>query len=450
MTTIWKCSEDPTDITQELTGQVSPSRNVLQLCRWANGRVGAIVPLYDTPMLYFTEVVPDSARHDPQLDFEPAYDDEIDNSDLDSHIVSRGGIVARWLLDRRGLHPFSHGFAIWNDSNFRKNILHTLKENPYFDTLYETHLEAAREEARRIFESTQEERRKKLGAWKPENKEFKFSLEKHLKEERIMNEYDELHLYPFFRQEDVDFMRAIVQDYREYIQHLIRTSSTDVQTSSTEQEEKNPKEKKPKDEKPFVPTKDTFKIEHTTVERLQQVFQQCMDHKWLGEYTRVEDWLKLFTGVPSEVRMVWKYEERPALRDLFKMMAYDKDGEQKSFISPRKGYLTIVSSHFVSEEPTPNKPYAYITNFECRHRKGDESAIEMCRRVLNGEEIDTIVFEMIEKHKKLQAQKESEAQNRKSIIGEASPDNVTINKANAAWQAGQRVPSETIRSTKIK
>lgn len=442
MITTWKCSEDPKDITHDLTGQVSQDSTLLQLCRWGNGRVGAIVPVSGSLMLYFSEVLADSSRGCPQLDFKPAYGKERDAQDLDSHIVSCGGIVARWLLDSRGLHPDSHGFAMLNDPNFRANILHTLKENPYFDTLYETHFEAAREEARRIFESLQNERRKKLGAWKPENKEFKFSLEEHLKEERRMSQYDERHLYPFFRQDDIKFMRAIVQDYQEYIQYLIKTSSTDLPTPSTEQEEKNPKEKKPKEEKLFVPTQDTFKIENTTMKSLQEVFQLCIDNKWLDELTRLEDWQKLFAGVPSPVLMVWNIEKSAALRDLFWMMDREKDAEKKSFLESRRDYLRVVSSHFVSEKPSKDNPHPYITDFGGRNNQKEfEQPIEFCRRILawpKDKEIDinTIIFEMTEEYEK------------KKMIDQAQPD-VKIDKNNAAMQDGQRTPRETIRQTKI-
>lgn len=442
-----KFSEDPTDITLDLTGQISQCHN-LQLCRWANRKVGAIVPVRGSLTLYFSEVLSDSSRNDIRMDFEPEYGKEWDNPDLDSHIVSYGGIVAQWLIGSRGLLSDSHGIALLNDPNFRANMLHTLKEEPFLDTLYDAHFETAQANARMIFESLQNERRKKPGAWKRENKEFVFSMEEHIKEELRMLWYDERHLYPFFRQEDVEFMRAIAQDYQKYIQYKINTQPTDVPPPSSDHEEKNPKGKKPKEEELFEPTTDTFKIENTTTERLQQVFQLCTDRKWLDENTRVDDWLKLFANISSNVIMVWDYNARPALRDLFKMMAYDKDGEQKSFISPRRGYLRIVSSHFVSEKPTPNKPYAYITNFDCRHRKGDKQSIEYCRRLLKGEDIDKIIFEMVKEQQKAEEKKKAEALNNESVIDQVQPDNIIINEDTAAQQQGQHTPRKAIRSPK--
>ena len=429
----WKCSEDPNEITSNLTGQVSVL-NVLQICRWANRKVGAIVPVSSGLKLYFAEYLPDSSRGDPRMDFEPEYGKECDNPDLDSHTVSCGGIVARWLLESRGLHPSCHGLELFNDANFRKNILNTLKEDPYIDTLYETHLEEERATARKIFESLQDERRRQLGAWKHENNsEFKFSLEEHLKEERRMLQYDERHLYPFFCQEDVEYMRAIAQDYQEYIQYKLNKQSVDIALPSVEK-------KKSKEDRPFVPTENTFNIEHTTQERLRLIFDVCIKKRWLDSSTRIDDWLKLFAGVPSKVLMVWRYEERPALRDLFKMMAYDKDGEQETFIAPRKRYLHIVSSHFVTERLSRNKKPVYITNFNCRHREGDKQSIELCRRILAwpiDEELDlnVLLHEMSEDNQK------------KEMIDEAQPD-ITIDRRNAALQEGQRTPSGTIRYPK--
>ena len=424
MMTIWKCSEESTDITPVLTGQVSPNCNNLQLCRWANGKVGAIVPIRGVLTLYFTEVLPGSSRNDPQMDFEPEYGKEWDSPNFESHIVSCGGIVARWLQECRGFHPNGNGFAMLNDSNFRKNILHSLKEDPYFDTLYETHLEAAREEARRIFESLKDERRKKPGAWRPENKEFRFSLEQHLKDERTMTEFDKRHLYPFFRKEDVEFMRAIVQDYQEYIQYLIGTTSNDVPAPSTEQEKK-----KPKEEKPFVPTQDTFELENTTVERLKLVFKLCIENKWLNEFTRVEEWEKLFAGVPSLVHMVWDVEKSDALRDLFSMMVREKDAEGKSFLKTRRDYLHVVSSHFVSEKPSRKNPCPYITDFGGRNNKKEyEQRIEFCRRILKGEDLDKILFEMKETYNKPKGQKTS------CMFEDAMPENIKIDKDNSALQ----------------
>ena len=423
MTTIWKCSEKSTDITPHLTGQVSPNCNILQLCRWVNGRVGAIVPISGTLTMYFTEVLPDSSRNSPRMDFEPEYGKEWDNPDLESHIVSYGGIVARWLIESRGLHPNGNGFELFNDSNFRKNILNTLKEEPYFDTLYETHLEAAREEARRIFDSMRDKRRKKPGAWKPENKEFKFSLEQHLKEERNMTRINESYLYPFFRKEDVEFMRAITKDYHDYIQYLIKKTSTDTPPSPSEEKEKH------KEEKPFEPTQDTFEIANTTPERLKEVFLLCIENKWLDDSTRVDDWLKLFSGVPSPVRMVWDVEKSDALRDLFYMMDKKKDAEGKTFLKPRKNYLQIVSSHFVSNKPTRNNPRPYITDFGGRNNKKEyEQKIEYCRRILKGEDTNKIIYEMLQEQNKSKKQKEG------SYIEEAMPEHLQINRDNAALQ----------------
>jgi len=425
--TNWKCDSNTNEITPELTGQVSPNRHNLQLCRWANGRVGAIVPLNDYLMLYFSEVTPDSPREDPQLDFKPTTGRELEDPGLNSHIISCGGIVARWLIESRALHPSCCGIMMLNDPNFRKNILKTFKENPFLEPLYERHLEAAHIKAQALFEAQQNELRTKPGAWKPENKrEFEFSPANHLKDERRMLEFDERNLYPFFRQEDVEFMRAIAQDYQEYIQYKFSSTSADTSTQPEKEIQKPKKEKKE-----FKPTDGTFNMENTTEERLILIFNYCIGVKWLDTSTRVDDWLKLFSGVPSKVTLVWNYKDRPALRDLFKMMAYDVDTEQQTFLSPRKGYLTIVSSHFVSEKPSKNKPLKYIVDLNCRHREGDKQKIELCRRILAyppGEEIDTDAIAY-------------------DIMQEGMPD-VTFNQDNAALQAGLRTPRKTIRSPK--
>lgn len=433
MTTIWKCSEDPNDITPELTGQVSKNRNILLLCRWANGKVGAIFPVDNRLTLCFSKVKAGS-RNDPELVLNPIQDNLTDNSNIDSHIISCGGIVAHWLLDSCGLHPTKNGWEILNDINFRKNILHALRERPYIEPLYEQHLETARTTANKLFESQLDEIRTQPGAWKPENKsKFVFSLENHLKEERRMSQYDERHLYPFFRHEDIEFMHAIAQDYQEYIQYKLDNSSI----SETEEG------KKPKEEKPFVPTQDTFKIENTTEERLKLIFQFCIEQKWLDGSTRVEDWLLLFKGVPSPVLMVWEKEKSPALRDLFWMMDRDEDAEQKTFLESRRNYLHIVSSHFVSKKPSKGNPPAYITDFGGRNnQKKYEQPIELCRRILawpKDKEIDlnVLIYEMHEEQKK-------------RMIEEVQLENVSINKENAAQQQGQRTPRETIRHTKIK
>lgn len=439
MTTIWKCSEDPNDITPELTGQVSKNRNILLLCRWANGKVGAIFPVDNRLTLCFSKVKAGS-RNDPELVLNPIQDNLTDNSNIDSHIISCGGIVAHWLLDSCGLHPTKNGWEILNDTNFRKNILHALRERPYIEPLYEQHLETARTTANKLFESQLDEIRTQPGAWKPENKsKFVFSLENHLKEERRMSQYDERHLYPFFRHEDIEFMRAIAEDYQEYIQYKLNTLSIDVPPQTIDGKKEIEKKK------PFVPTKDTFEIQNTTAERLRQVFQLCIDQKWLDELTRVEDWLKLFAGVPSDVRMIWNNDARHALRDLFWMMDREFDAERKTFLKPRKNYLQIVSSHFMSEKPSKGNPQPYITDFTGRNNQQQyNQPIEFCRRVLKGEDFDKIIFEMLE------AQKKSEDQKNESMIDEAMPENVTIDEDNAALQQGQRTPRKTIRQTKIK
>ena len=438
MTTIWKCSEDPSDITHELTGQVSTNRNILLLCRWANGKVGAIFPVNDSLILCFSEVKAGS-RNDPKLDFMPTQERLTDNSDINSHIISCGGIVAHWLLNSCGLHPVKTGLELFKDFNFRKNILYTLRERPYIEPLYESHLEKARTTARKDFELKQNLLRTQPGSWKPENKrEFEFSLEDHLKEERRILYYDERNLFPFFRREDIEFMRAIAQDYQEYIQYKLDNSSI-----SEAEEGKKTKGKKPKEDKPFVPTQDTFKIENTTEERLKLIFQFCIDQKWLDGSTRVEDWLLLFKGVPSPVLMVWKKEKSPALRDLFWMMDRDEDAEQKTFLESRRNYLHVVSSHFVSKKPSKGNPPAYITDFGGRNnQKQYEQPIELCRRILawpKDKEIDlnALIYEMAEEQEK-------------RMIDEAQTDNVSINKENAALQQGQRTSRETIRHTKIK
>ena len=440
MTTNWKCSEDPNDITHELTGQISKNPNILQLCRWANGKVGAIFPIKDSQTLCFSKVKAGN-RNDPELVLNPLQEMPTNNSDIDSSIISCEGIVAHWLLDSCGLHPTKTGFEILNDTNFRKNILYALKERPHLEPLYEKHLEVALTTARKLFESQQDEIRTQPGSWKPENKrEFKFSLENHLKEERRMLQYDERHLYSFFRQEDIEFMRDIAKDYQEYIQSKLDNSSI----SQTE-EENITKGKKPNEEEPFVPTQDTFEIKNTTVERLKLIFQFCIDRKWLNALTRVEDWLKLFTGVPSDVCMVWDYDARHALRDLFWMMDRECDAEEKTFLKPRKNYLQIVSSHFVSVKPSKENPHPYITEFNGRNNQQQyKQIIEYCRRILKGEDIDIIIYEM------LQAQEESKDQKNKSIIEETMPDNIKIDEDNAALQRGQRTPRKPIRQTNIK
>lgn len=440
MTTIWKCSEDPSDITHELTGQVSTNRNILLLCRWANGKVGAIFPVNDSLILCFSEVKAGS-RNDPKLDFVPTQERLTDNSDINSHIISCGGIVAHWLLDSCGLHPTKTGLELFKDFNFRKNILYILRERPYIEPLYESHLEKARTTARKDFELKQNVLRTQPGSWKPENKrEFEFSLEDHLKEERRILYYDERNLFPFFRHEDVEFMRAIAQDYQEYIQYKLSCAFTNTSTQPEDKETTTQKEKKP-----FVPIQDTFEIENTNEERLRLVFQLCIDQKWLDELTRVEDWLKLFAGVPSDVRMVWDNDARHALRNLFWMMDREYDAERKTFLKPRKNYLQVVSSHFVSEKPSKENPQPYITDFNGRNNQQQyKQPIEFCRRVLKGEDFDIIIFEMVE------AQKKSEDQKSKSMFGEGQPDNIIIDEDNAALQRGQRTPRKPIRQTKIK
>ena len=441
MITIWKCSEDPNKVTPELTGQVSKNHYTVLLCRWANGKVGAIFPVYDNQILCFSAVKPGS-RNSPELEFIPTHKMEADNSDIDSHIISYGGIVARWLLDSCGLHPIKTGLEILNDHNFRKNILYAVREEPHLELLYESHLEATRIAARNAFELQHNVPPTHPGAWKPENKrEFEFSFEEHLKEERRMKEYDEQYLYPFFSHEDIKFMRAIAQDYQEYIQYKYVSSSV-----SQDGEKKKTKVEKPKEkEKIFVPIQDTFEIENTTEERLQKVFQFCIDRKWLDDSTRVDDWLKLFAGVPSDVRMIWDNESRHALRDLFWVMDREKDAEEKTFLKARRNYLHIVSSHFISEKPSQNNPKPYITDFSGRNnQKQYKQAIDFCRRILRGEDYDKIIFDMLE------AQNKAEVQTDGSMHNDGMPENISVNKSNIALQQGLRTPKKTIRQTKIK
>ena len=140
--------------------------------------------------------------------------------------------------------------------------------------------------------------------------------------------------------------------------------------------------------------------------------------------------------------MVWDIKKSDALRDLFWMMDREKDAEGKSFLKPRRDYLHVVSSHFVSEKPSKSNPTPYITVFSGRNNKKEyEQPIEFCRRILawpKDKEIDinTIIFEMTEEYKK------------KEMIFQVQPD-TNIDKNNAAMQDGQRTPRETIRQTKI-
>jgi hypothetical protein len=198
---------------------------------------------------------------------------------------------------------------------------------------------------------------------------------------------------------------------------------------------KEPKE----EEKIFVPIQDTFEIANTNEERLQKVFQFCRDRKWLDDSTRVDDWLILFAGVPSDVRMIWDNESRHALRDLFWVMDREKDAEEKTFLKARRNYLHIVSSHFISEKPSQNNPKPYITDFSGRNnQKQYKQAIDFCRRILRGEDYDKIIFDMLE------------AQTDGSMHNDGMPENISVNKSNIALQQGLRTPQKTIRQTKIK
>jgi hypothetical protein len=99
----------------------------------------------------------------------------------------------------------------------------------------------------------------------------------------------------------------------------------------------------------------------------------------------------------------------------------------------------------MSEKPSKGNPQPYITDFTGRNNQQQyNQPIELCRRVLKGEDYDKIIFEMLE------AQKKSEDQKNESMIDEAMPENVTIDEDNAALQRGQRTPRKPIRQTKIK
>ena len=165
------------------------------------------------------------------------------------------------------------------------------------------------------------------------------------------------------------------------------------------------------------------------MEGLKGVFKVCIGNKWLDDTTLVDDWLKLFAGVPSPVFLIWDAEKSDALRDLFSMMVREKDAEDKTFLKNRKNYLQIVSSHFVSEKPSRKNPCPHITDFGGRNNKKEyEQTIEYCRRVLKGEDPERIIYEMLQEHKKSKHRREQ------SIFENGMPDNISVDKDNAALQ----------------
>lgn len=97
----------------------------------------------------------------------------------------------------------------------------------------------------------------------------------------------------------------------------------------------------------FVASSATFKKNGTLTDGNITIFyQNLIKKKWIAQETSVDDFLKLFSGKTSYVKIYWTRTAAGVLKELFKAIL-----DKKLITCPKGvGYQKILSSHFISHD----------------------------------------------------------------------------------------------------
>ncbi len=139
------------------------------------------------------------------------------------------------------------------------------------------------------------------------------------------------------------------------------------------------------DDKTFVESPATFRKCGTLVDaNLTLLYQQLQKKKWIAQDTTPDEFIELFSGRSSYVKIYWM-RSAGALRDLFKSII-----DEGLIVCPDGiGYQRILSSHFV----TPDGKYILNLN---KTYKGKKIAVEIAelmkllKTVVSGKDVEDV------------------------------------------------------------